>query len=221
MGLTGVPQGPGLEILLKADSVGTKEAILSSIETIRGIKVIQAGVGHISKSDLLMAETSSRLMIGFNTDILPRVKELAKEHNVEIRLYSVIYNLMDDLKKIVSSLDKKVVNEEEKIIGKARVIAVFPGGRKSVILGCHVEEGSFVAGKRFRVISAPGVVHTGIIESMHIEKETVKQAKEGQQVGLKISGFRRARVDDLVECFQVERSKSPGPWQPRGGVFRY
>ncbi len=210
-----------LEILVKADATGTLEAVVSAIEAFRGsaIHVIRAEVGNIGKSDLLLAEAGSRLIVGFNVDILPRVKGLTKEHQVEIRLYSVIYNLLDELKEIASSLHR-VAEETEIILGKARVIALFTSGRKDIIVGCRIEEGAFTVGKRFRIISAPGPVYTGNIETLHIEKDSVKQAKAGQQAGIKISGFKRAKVGDLVESFEVERARKPSRWQPKGGVFR-
>jgi translation initiation factor IF-2 len=203
--------------------MGTREAVVSAVESLPAtevdIEIIQSGVGHVSKSDLLMAEAGSRLILGFNVDILPRVKELAKEHQVEVRLYRVIYNLTDDLKKIAAGLTK--VEDSEKITGKAKVIAVFPGGRKSIILGCRVEEGVLAVGDRFRVISAPGPVYVGTIDSLHIEKDPVRQAKPGQQVGLRISGFKRARIGDFVECFETVRPNTRARWQPSGGVFKF
>ncbi len=213
-----------LQILLKTDAAGTREAIVSALETLKtpqtGIEVIQAGIGNVGKSDLLMAEAGSRLIIAFNVGILPRVKELAKEHQVEVRLYRVIYNLLEDLKGIVSSLNKKET-ETERITGRARVIALFPGGRKSIILGCEVEDGVLGTGQKFRLISAPGPVYAGTIESLQIENHAVQQAKVGQQVGLKISAFKRARIGDIVECFEVDKPKKAVRWQPKGGVFRF
>lgn len=213
---------PRLQIVIKADTVGTREAILSAISTVHTpgveIEVIQAEIGHVSKSDLFLAETGSRVILGFNVDILPRIKQLALEREVEVRLYSVIYNLVDDLKKIATGLVP--AKEQEDITGKARVIALFSGGRKGIILGCEVLEGTIAIGNKFKIISAPGPVYSGTVESMHIEKETVKEAKIGQQVGLRIPGFKRAKLGDMVECFRVRRPKGPSRWQPRGGVFR-
>ena len=212
-----------LDIVLKTDSFGTREAILSAIKTLSipevELDVIQSDIGHISKNDLFIAHTASKLVIGFNVDILPKVKELAKEHQVEIRLYEVIYKLVDDLRKTASSLLPE--EEKETITGRAKVIALFPGGRKSLILGCEVTEGTIAQGKKFRVISAPGPVYEGIVESLHIEKNEVREAKTGQQVGLKIPEFKRAKIGDLVECYVAIRPKGPGRWEPRGGVFRY
>jgi translation initiation factor IF-2 len=212
-----------LDIVLKTDSFGTREAIISAIKSVQTpeveIGLIQSDIGHVSQKDLFLAETASRLVIGFNVDILAKVKELAKEQQVEVRLYDVIFKLLDDLKKTALSLLPK--EEKEKITGRAKVIALFSGGRKSLILGCEVMEGTLALGKKFRVISDPGPVYEGTVESLHIEKSEVKEAKSGQQVGLKILDFKRAKIGDLVECFEAVHPKGPPHWQPRGGVFRY
>jgi translation initiation factor IF-2 len=212
-----------LEIVLKTDSFGTREAILSAIKALHTpeveLEVIQSDIGHISKNDLFLAETASRLVIGFSVDILPKVKEQAKEQQIEVRLYDVIYKLVDDLKK--TALSFLPVEEKEEITGRAKVIALFPGGRKTLILGCEVMEGTLALGKKFRVISAPGPVYEGVVESLHIEKDEVKEAKPGQQVGLKIPEFQRAKIGDLIECYVAIRPKGPRRWEPKGGVFRY
>jgi len=211
-----------LDIVLKADSMGTQEAVVSAIGALQtpGVKidVIHAEVGHVSKSDLFLAETGSRLVMGLNVDILPKTKEMAKEHQIEVRLHNVIYKFLDDLKQIAESLT--LPEEEERVLGKARVIALFSGGKKGIILGCEVLEGRLALGQKFRVISAPGTVYTGTIESLHIEKDAVKEAKLGQQVGVKVEGFKRARAGDIVESYEVERPKKNRRWQPRGDVFR-
>jgi translation initiation factor IF-2 len=212
-----------LDIVLKADSMGTQEAVVSAIEGCHtpgvAIDVIHADVGHVSQSDLFLAETGSRLVMGLNVDILPKTKEMAKEHQVEVRLHDVIYKFLEDLKEIAESL--VLPQEEERVLGRAKVIALFSGGKKGVILGCEVLDGSLAVGRKFRVISAPGIVYTGTIDSLHIEKDAVKEAKVGQQVGLKVEDFKRARTGDLVETFEVVRLKKHIRWQPRGGVFRY
>jgi translation initiation factor IF-2 len=219
----GVQPAVRLQIVLKTDTVGSEEAVVSAIKALatRGIEVevIQAGIGDISKSDLFLAETGSRLVIGFNVGILPKIGEMAKERQVEVRLYDVIYELTESLQKIVLSLLPQ--EEKEEITGRAKVIALFPGGRKSVILGCEVMEGSLGVGRKFRLISTPGTVYTGAVESLHIGKDEVKTAKKGQQAGLKVSGFTRAKIGDMVECFESVRPKAPARWQPKGGIWRF
>ena len=101
------------------------------------------------------------------------------------------------------------------------MIALFKSSRKGTILGCEVLEGTLAMGKKFRVISAIGPIYTGKIQSLHIEKEVVQMAKVGQKVGLKISDFKKAKVGDQVECFEVVGSKDFKPWQPTGNVLRY
>ena len=212
-----------IEIVLKCDSRGSLEAAYSAIEAIRipGIQwdLIRSGMGDINKSDLLLAVTGSRLVIGFNVGTGQKIERMCKEQGIEVRLYKVIYRLVDDLQKIAESL-KGREPAEEKITGKARVIALFKGGRKGIILGCEVMEGVFVRGAQFRIISAMGVIHTGRIESLQVEKDAVTEARPHQQVGLKISNFKKSlKIGDLIECFESARPGHVNAWQPRGGVF--
>jgi translation initiation factor IF-2 len=151
---------------------------------------------------------------------MPKIKELSQEQGVEVRLYDVIYRLTTDLHDIAAKLTVRK-EEREEIIGKAKVIALFKGTRRGVILGCDVQEGRLVTGKTFRIISAMGPVYTGKIESLQIERDTVKSGRAGQKVGLKIAGFKKAKLGDLVECYQTLRPKTNKAWAPRGGVFEY
>ena len=163
-----------------------------------------------------MAVTGSRLVLGFNVAPPKMVERLCKEQGVEIRLYDVIYHLTEDLRKIANGLHSEEASES--ITGKAKVIALFKGGRKGIILGCQVLEGAMVQGDHFRVISAMGPIYSGKIESLHIEDRTVQKAKVGQQVGLKISKFDKAKVGDLVESYETVESRKV-PWRPKAGVF--
>jgi translation initiation factor IF-2 len=209
-----------LDMVLKADSAGSQEAVMTTIteRPVNGveIKVIHADVGAVAKSDLLMALTGSRLVVGFNVDVMPEIPQLSREQGVEVRLYKVIYRLSDDLHQIARSLIP--MEEQEKLTGKARVIALFKSSRKDIILGCEVVEGRLSLGDPFRVISAMGQVYTGHIQSLHIETVAVKKATVGQQVGIKIPDFHRGRVGDWVECFETVRERGPEPWRPKGGV---
>ena len=212
----------GLEIVLKCDSVGSLEAVISSLKTLENPEVevspIHTGIGAISKSDLLMALTGSRLVVGFNVSLLPKMEQLSKERGVEVRLYDVIYKLTQDLNEIAKSLIQSD-EEKERITGKAKVIALFKSSRRGIILGCEVLEGALLQGKNFRVISAMGPVYSGKIESLHIEKDAVKEARAGQQVGLKISDFNEAKKGDLVETYEKVKPEASSAWHPRGRVF--
>lgn len=211
-----------LEIVLKCDVAGTAEAISASLSEIEvpGVQIdlIQIGVGKVSKSDVLMARTGSKLVIGFNVDIMPKLKQEIKEFGVEVRLYDTIYKLTEDMRKIAKSLN--IVPPGEKITGKAKIIATFKPGPKGMVIGCEVLEGVIELGKEFRVITAMGPAYFGKVTSLQIEKQNVKSGKTGQQVGIKLVGWNKARVDDLVECFETQKPKGSGPWKPSSGVVR-
>jgi translation initiation factor IF-2 len=211
-----------LEIVLKCDSVGSLEAVISSLKSLENPEVvvlpIHTGIGAISKSDLLMALTGSRLVVGFNVNLLPKMQPLSKEKGVEIRLYDVIYKLTQDLSRIARSLIRPEEGKEA-ITGKAKVIALFKSSRKGIILGCEVLEGALLQGKEFRIISAMGPVYSGKIESLHIEKDVVKEAKVGQKVGLKVSDFNQAKKGDYVETYEKIKPEASAAWHPKGRVL--
>ena len=210
-----------LEVVLKADTNGTLEACSAAVAKIRvegvTIGLIERAVGDVSKTDLSMALTGDHLVLGFDVGALPRVEEFAREHGVEVRLYRVIYHLTRDLEEVARGLVPP--REEERLLGQARVIALFKGSRKGIILGCDVLEGRIAQGKHFRVITAAGPVHTGLVESLRIERDPVTEARPGQQVGLKIQDFNKAQIGDLVECFD-KAGPARRPWSPRPGVHR-
>ena len=210
-----------LEVVLKCDAAGTEEVIRAGLAAIQvpGVEIanIQSGVGNVCKSDILMAITGSRLVIGFNVDITPRLQPEIKEHGVEVRLYDTIYNLTEDIKQIAGNLFSREPQEE--ITGKARVIATFKGNRKETVIGCEVLEGVIELGKKFRVITAMGPAYSGKISSLQVERKNVKAGKPGQQVGIKISNWNKAKIDDLVECYTTVQPGGGGPWKPRPGVF--
>jgi len=217
----GTAEKKKLEFVLKCDTSGCAEAIINAIGVLNlpGIEfdIISSGVGAVNKSDIFMAETGSRLIMGFNVGLMGQIDHTAIEHGVEIRLYEVIYKLLEDVESIGRSFILPTVSEE--IIGTARVIALFKSSRKGSILGCEVLSGKLAQGNRFRVIDAMGPVYTGTVESLHIEKDTVREAHKGQQVGLKIRDFNKARVGDLVETFSPAAGQRQKPWMPRGMII--
>lgn len=211
-----------LEIIVKADGAGPLEAVCSSLEGLNisgvSIRIIRRGIGDVNKTDLLHSETGSRFIVGFNVSILPRIDELCREHGVDIRLYRVIYRLVEDVRSIAAGMKPREEAGEE-VTGSAKVIALFKSSRHGIILGCEVLSGKLRVGEQFHVISGMGPIYTGVIESLHIEQNTVKEATPGQQVGLKIKNFDRAAIGDLVECFRKEKKKYSTPWKPEGKVL--
>lgn len=214
---------PKLEVVLKCDSAGSVEAVSAAVLKIAvpevDISIIHSGVGDINKSDILLAETASRLIVGFQVSVATEIDKELKEHAVEARLYEVIYNLTDDLRNIAEGMVPHI-SQEETIIGNAKVIALFKGNRKGIIIGCEVLSGHLAAGQHFRIISEMGPVYLGTIGSMHIEQNAVQKVIPGQQAGIKISDFNKVKVGDLVESFRPQASKKTTRWQPKGGVVR-
>ena len=213
---------PKLELVLKCDSAGSleavREAILAAAPTGMKVNVFHAGIGMVNKSDIFMAESGSRLVVGFGVGVVQKIEPLLTQSGVEVRLYDVIYHLADDVWKIATSLIPQE-EEAEKIIGAARVIALFKSSRKGIILGCKVEKGRLALGDHFRLITAMGPAYSGRIGSLHIEKDAVQAAKQGQQVGLKISDFKKASIGDLVESFLPPSKKKNQSWTPQGIVI--
>lgn len=210
-----------LEIILKCDTAGNVEAVSAAIIAQNlpevEINIISSGVDDVHKSDIFMAETGSRLIVGFNVGTAPHVEQIAAEHNVEIRLYEIIYRLLEDLRAIAESLVQRQISEE--ILGSAKVIALFKSSRRGIIAGCEVLTGKLTTGRAFRILSAMGPVYSGKIESLHIGKDAVGEAVKGQQAGLKIKNFNKVRVGDLVESFQSVPGQTGRPWQPQGRVL--
>ncbi|NTU60678.1 MAG: hypothetical protein HGA98_06430, partial [Deltaproteobacteria bacterium] len=199
---------PVLKVVLKADTRGTLEAVeralLREAEGGPAVEVIERGVGDVSKNDLAMALTGSRLVLGFDVGVLPRMEEYAREHGVEVRLHDLVDRLARDAAETARALVPPPA--EEKIVGQARVVALFKSTRRGMILGCEVLEGRLAVGVPFRVIDPAGPVYQGRVESLHVEESAVRQAKPGQKVGVKISDFKQGRVGDLLECYETARA---------------
>ena len=214
--------GQKLEIVLKSDVAGTAEAINASLAEIDvpgvQVDVIQTGVGNVSKSDVLMARTGSKLVVGFSVDIMPKLEQEIKEFGVEVRLYDTIYKLTEDIRKLAQSL--KSSEPEENITGRAKVIATFNISPKGMVIGCEVLGGVIETGKDFRVITAMGPAYFGKITSLQIERQNVKSAKPGNQIGIQLDGWNKAKVDDLVECFERLPLKNGGHWKAKSGIVR-
>jgi translation initiation factor IF-2 len=163
-----------------------------------------------------MATTGSRLVIGFNVEINQTVESEARAMGVEVRLYQVIYRIGPDLEHIANSL--VTAEPTEKILGRADVIALFKSNHGDIILGCEVVKGRVALGDRFRIVDVAGAIHEAKIDSLHSGPDTVSTATVGQQVGLKVHEFQKARIGDYVEVFQKEPHRRHNPWTPKGGA---
>ncbi len=194
-----------LKIVLKADTQGTLEALQSSLAKLSTekvkVNVIRAGIGAISESDVMLAAASDAIVIGFNVKPTPQAKEVAKREGVDVKFYSVIYQLLDDVKKAMTGLLEPIYKEE--VRGLAEVRATFKVPKVGIVAGCYVKEGVINRNHQIRVIRDGVVVYTGKIASLKRFKDDVKEVQAGYECGIKIENFNDVKVGDLLETFEV------------------
>jgi len=195
-----------LNIVLKADTQGTLEALKSSLSKLSTdkvkINIIRAGIGAISESDVMLASASNAIVVGFNVKPTPNAKNVAKEEKVEIKFYDVIYQLIDDIKKaMVGLLEPKL---EEHITGIAEVRATFRIPKIGIVAGCYVKEGTISRNNKVRVIRDGVVIFTGNIASLKRFKEDVKEVAAGYECGLRIENFQDIKEGDIIEAFEIK-----------------
>ncbi len=199
-----------LTILIKADVNGSAEAIQTSIMQIKSDKVkpevIMSGVGEINESDITLAKTARALVIGFNVRANATAKELAKQEGIDIRYYSIIYNLLDDIKMAMEGLLTPEIKEN--IIGTADVLQVFTVGKGTKVAGCRVAEGIIKRNAKIRLVRDNIVLYQGEIGQMKHGMDDVKERKEGQECGLSFDKYNDIQVGDKIECYEEESIKS-------------
>lgn len=196
-----------LNIVLKADTQGTLEALQASLKKLSTekvkINIIRAGIGAISESDIMLASASEAIVIGFNVKPTSQARDLAKREGVDVRFYDVIYQVLDDVKKAMAGLlEPKIVEE---IRGVAEVRATFKIPKVGVVAGCYVKEGVIGRNHNIRVIRDGVVIYTGKIASLKRFKEDVKEVMAGYECGLKIEGFNDIKEGDILETFEIKK----------------
>ena len=201
-----------LILILKADVQGSLEALHNSLNklSIEGMHpdVIHKAVGNINESDVLLAEASNAVILGFHVMISPRAKELAESEGVEVRLYDVIYKLIEDIEKALEGMLEPEF--EEVVIGRAEVRQTFKYSKVGVIAGCFVQSGLFKRGAGLRVVRDGNKTYEGKVESLKRFKEDVKEVQENFECGIAMAGYTDFKTGDILECFekrQKERSK--------------
>ncbi len=198
-----------INILLKADVRGSEEAVKMALEKIDvdGVKVtvIRSGIGTISESDVVLANASNAIIIGFNVVPTSITKEVAKEYNVDIRLYTIIYKLVEDMEAAMKGLlDPEF---EEKIQGQAEVRQLFKFSKVGIIAGCHVIEGTIKSTGKVRVIRDSTIIFDGELNNLQREKDNVKEVKSGMDCGITIKNFNDLKERDVIEFYEVVEVK--------------
>jgi translation initiation factor IF-2 len=195
-----------LNIVLKADTQGTLEALQASLQKLSTDKVkvniIRSAIGAISESDVMLAAASNAIVIGFNVKPTSQARDAAKREGVDIKFYNVIYQLLDDVKKAMAGLLEPKIVEEVK--GVAEVRATFKIPKVGIVAGCYVKEGVINRNHNVRVIRDGIVVYTGKIGSLKRFKDDVREVAAGYECGLRIEGFQDIKVGDIIEAFEVK-----------------
>jgi len=195
-----------LPIILKADVHGSEEVITQSLNKLSTAKVkvnvLHTGVGAISVNDVLLASASEAIVIGFNVRPERKAQELADKEGVDIRLYSVIYNLTDEIKKAMAGLLDSVQKEVAK--GRAEVRETFRIPKIGLICGCMVVDGVIPRGANARLLRDNRVIYEGKIGSLRRFKEDASEVKSGFECGIGIAGYQDVKVGDVIEAFVTE-----------------
>jgi len=196
-----------LPIILKADVNGSIEAILGMLDQIEHdmvtLRVLHTGVGAVNESDVALADASDGIIIGFNVVPDRNARGLAEERNVEIRLYRIVYRLLEDIKQALEGL--LAPEEKEVVLGHADVRQVFRVSRMGNIAGCFVSDGVMRRNARVRLIRNGVVIHEGRMQSMRHLQDDASEMREGFECGIKIDGFDDIKEGDVIECFTIEK----------------
>ena len=195
-----------LAILIKTDVQGSLEAIKNSLQKFETdevkVHVLHSGVGGITESDVILARASEGVIIGFNVRANPQARELAKRDNVDIRYYSIIYDVIDDMKQLLSGL--LAPEKREKQLGYAEIRQVFGISKVGKIGGCMITEGEVKRGARVRLLRDNVVIHEGSLKTLRRFKEDVREVQQGYECGMAFESYDDLKEGDIVECYDVE-----------------
>ncbi|CAM5518193.1 Translation initiation factor IF-2 OS=Afipia felis OX=1035 GN=infB PE=3 SV=1 [Afipia felis] len=193
-------------LVIKADVQGSLEAIIGSLDKLGtdevAARILHAGVGGISESDVTLAEGFNAAIIGFSVRANKEAAALAKRDGIEIRYYNIIYDLVDDVKKAMSGLLAPTLRET--MLGNAQILEVFNISKVGKIAGCRVTDGTVERGANVRLIRDNVVVHEGKLSTLKRFKDEVKEVQSGQECGMAFENYQDMRVGDVIECYRVE-----------------
>ena len=199
-----------LKLIIKADVQGSVEAVVSALERLNGssarVRILHAGSGAVTESDVLLASASEAIIIGFGSNAQPGVERLAEREGVEIRHYEIIYRLTEDIQSALEGVLEATFHEV--VQGRAEVRVVFSIGRRSKIAGCRVVDGRITRGSMVRVIRNGETKNEGTIASIRHFKEEVNEMAAGFECGIGLSGFTDFEEGDVLETYRRERGRA-------------
>ena len=197
-----------LAVLIKGDVHGSVEAIKTALikltdeNTEVKVRVLDAAVGSITESDVTLAKASNAMLIGFNVRANAQAREMAKRDAVELRYYSIIYNVIDDVKQALSGMLAPTLRE--KFLGNAQILQVFNITKVGKVAGCKVTEGVVKRGAKVRLLRDNVVIHEGSLKTLKRLKDEAKEVREGLECGMAFENYDNIEVGDIIECFEVE-----------------
>jgi translation initiation factor IF-2 len=195
-------------VLVKGDVHGSIEAIKTALIKLTDenaevkVRVLDAAVGAITESDVTLAKASQALIIGFNVRANQQAREMSKRDGVEIRYYSIIYNVIDDVKQALSGLLAPTLRE--KFLGNAQILQVFNITKVGKVAGCKVTEGVVKRGAKVRLLRDNVVIHEGTLKTLKRIKDEVKEVREGFECGMAFENYDNIEASDVIECFEME-----------------
>ena len=166
------------------------------------VQILHSAVGPISESDITLAKASNAFVIGFNVRAIPQARDMARRDGVDIRYYSIIYDVADDVKKGLEGMLSPEL--KEKILGYAEIRNVFNITGVGKVAGCMVTEGLVKRGAKVRLLRDNVVIHDGNLGQLKRFKEDVKEVKEGYECGMSFENYNDIQVGDFIECYEIE-----------------
>lgn len=195
-----------LPLIIKSDVQGSMEAICGSLAKLTTdevkVNVLHQAVGEITESDVTLAKASQALIIGFNVRANPQARETARRDGVDIRYYSIIYDVVDDIKASLEGLLAPTLRE--KYLGKATIRNIFTISKVGKIAGCMVTEGIVKRGAKVRLLRDNIVIHEGSLKTLKRFKDEVKEVREGYECGMAFENYNDIKENDTIECFEIE-----------------
>ncbi|MBM3487971.1 MAG: translation initiation factor IF-2 [Alphaproteobacteria bacterium] len=196
-----------LPVVVKADVQGSAEALSASLERLATaevkVRVLHSGVGGINETDISLAKASNALIVGFNVRANPQAREMAATDHVDIRYYSIIYDVTEDVKKVLGGMLSP--EKRETHLGSAQVLQVFDISRVGKIAGCRVVDGLVRRGSHVRILRDNVVIHEGGLSSLRRFKDEVREVRDGMECGLAVENYADVKVNDVIECYEIEQ----------------
>ncbi len=194
-----------LTIVIKADKQGSVEAIRDILEKSNvekeHLRIILAGTGDVTDSDVELAQGAKGIVIGFNVKVIPSAQRIADTGHILIRIYNIIYELADEMEAVVETMLKPGLVEE--VFGRCQIIAEFPFGKLEKIAGCKVVDGTISKGPKIRIVRGEEVVYEGKLKSIKKVKEEVNKVEKGTECGMMFDPIADFKIGDIIESFRV------------------